>query len=368
MHQTTDDYENEDGGSREVMPDAGALMLLARAEIDGQIATARAFPRKMSGFVREARELATVSQDVAESCIYSLPRGKGAQKTTITGPSVRFAEILSYGFANSRAGARVVDTDGAFVTAQGVFHDLEKNTMVTMEVKRRITDKNGRRYNEDMIGVTGNAAASIAFRNAVLRAIPKALWLPIYEAARMVAVGDLSTLDQRRRLALAWFQHKGVTEDMVLAKLELGGVEDIGLDELEYLTGIKTAMRDGSITAEAAFGVERPENPTTTSAQDAGKLAAEFRARAGGGQAAGTTQNADPAPAVESTDAAAAAEHPIATAMRAAKKRDELDDLADRATAELVKGDPLRTWLTTTLYDEQLARIEAEQAQLPGVL
>lgn len=364
------DYENEDGSSREVKPDAGAIALLARAEIDGQIATAKAYPRKMGAFVREALELATVSEDVAESCIYSLPRGKGESRTTITGPSVRFAEILSYGFGNSRAGARVVDSEGGFVTAQGVFHDLEKNTMVTMEVKRRITDKHGRRYNEDMVGVTGNAAASIAFRNAVLRAIPKALWLPVYEKARMVAVGDLTTLDQRRKLCLAWFQHKGVTEEMVLAKMELVGIEDIGLDELEYLTGIKTAMRDGSTSVESAFGPERAENPQATRA-DPGKVAGELRARAARGKEAPTAA-ADAGAAADEAglpqagtaepDPAPEYQHPMADRMRAAKKKAELEAVYDDVLATVPKGED-RTALAQ-VYEDELARIERDFGKL----
>lgn len=55
------------------------------------------------------------------------------------------------------------------MTAQGVFHDLERNVAITYEVRRRIVDKNGRRYKPDMIGVTANAACSIALRNAILR-------------------------------------------------------------------------------------------------------------------------------------------------------------------------------------------------------
>ncbi|MFN8826683.1 MAG: hypothetical protein ACK501_17070, partial [Planctomycetota bacterium] len=47
---------------------------------------------------------------------------------------------------------------------------------------RRITGKNGRRYSSDMIGVTGNAACSIALRNAVFRGIPRAFWIDIYDA------------------------------------------------------------------------------------------------------------------------------------------------------------------------------------------
>lgn len=239
--------------------DTSALIAINRAEIDGQIATARAFPRSVTAFKREATELVTLDADMAEACIYALPRdGK-----TVAGPSARFAEVIQHAFGNNRGGARVVAQDGEFITAQGVYHDLEKNVQVTMEVQRRITDKHGRKFKPDMIGVTGNAAASIAHRNAVLKGIPKALWLPIYEAARKVAIGDVTTLVDRRTHALAWFQNVNVTPEMVCAKLGAAGVDDIGLPELEILTGLRTAIREGSVSPEDAF---RPDVESTVRA------------------------------------------------------------------------------------------------------
>jgi len=229
--------------------DSNALIAISRAEIDGQIATAKAYPRSVTSFVREATELVTLNVEMAEACIYALPRdGK-----TIAGPSARFAEIIQHSFGNNRGGARVVAQDEKFITAQGVYHDLEKNVQVTMEVQRRITDKSGRTFKADMIGVTGNACCSIAHRNAVLKGIPKALWLPIYEAARLVAVGDITTLVDRRDKALAVFQKYGITPAQVCTKLNIEGVADIGLDQLEILTGLRTAIREGSTTPEAAF-------------------------------------------------------------------------------------------------------------------
>lgn len=276
-------------------PDVGTMVAIQRAEIDGQIATARAFPRSVSAFMREAKELVTLDADMAEACIYALPRdGK-----TVAGPSARFAEIIQNSFGNNRGGARVVAEDGDFIVAQGVYHDLEKNVQVTMEVRRRITDKHGRKFKADMIGVTGNAACAIAHRNAVLKGIPKALWLPIYEAARQVAVGDVTTLVDRREKALGWFQNVNVTPAMVCAKLGVEGVEDIGLPELEILTGLRTAIRDGSMSPEAAFTVETESTaraPTNVSSM------AEVAARVAAKRGKPSTPDAGPSSSSEASD------------------------------------------------------------------
>lgn len=227
----------------------GVLALVAKAELDQQITTARAYPRSVKRFRDECMNMATLTEQVAAECIYALPRdGK-----TIEGPSARLAEIVASAWGNCRAGARVVDEGKEFITAQGVFHDLERNVAITYEVKRRITGKNGKRFSADMIAVTGNAACSIALRNAVFKGVPKAFWSDIYQAARMAAVGDVKTLANKRADALAYLQKMGVTQTLVLAVLDVEGVEDIGVEQLATLRGLITAIRDGETTIEEAF-------------------------------------------------------------------------------------------------------------------
>lgn len=254
-----------------LVPEEGMTALLNRSEIEQQIATARRFPRSVKKFRDEALQMVTLSESVAEQCIYALPRdGK-----TIEGPSARFAEVIASAWGNCRAGARVVDDSGEFVTAQGVFHDLERNVAITYEVQRRITGKNGRRYSADMIGVTANAACSIALRNAILKGVPKAFWDDMYGAARQVIMGDIKTLSNRRASAVAAFQKFGVSADQIVTKLGIAGVEDISLEHLVVLKGLLTAIKDGDTTPEDAFGAgqkaaDRPGlQPYTDAAFDA---------------------------------------------------------------------------------------------------
>lgn len=225
------------------------LAIINSAEIDKQISTAHQYPRDVATFTKQAVQLVTMNEQVAQECIYALPRdGKN-----IEGPSARFAEIVASCWGNSRSGARVVNEDHEFVTAQGVFHDLERNAAITYEVRRRIIDKHGRRYNLDMIGVTANAASSIALRNAILKGIPKAFWQPMYDAARKMVIGDAKTLANRRADALEYLQQFGATKEMVLSTLEVSSEEEITPDHLVLLRGLATAIRDGDTTVEQAF-------------------------------------------------------------------------------------------------------------------
>jgi hypothetical protein len=238
-----------------------ALYLLTKAEIDTQIATAKAFPRSVSKCLEKAMSMVMLSEDIAASCSYSLPRGGGK----IEGKSIRLAEIVASNFQNISYGSRVVSNDGKIITAQGVCFDLENNVRSTLEVSRKITDSKGKTFSQDMQTVTGNAASAIARRNAIFSVIPSALTDSIYDKAKEVARGTVATLVTRRTKAVEYFKSIGVTEKQLCEVLEIQKIGDIDLDRLETLTGFKAAIKNGETTVKDIFEKPEPEtiNPAT---------------------------------------------------------------------------------------------------------
>jgi hypothetical protein len=236
-------------------PAQTALFLITKAEIDTQIATAKAFPRSIRDFMLKAESLATVNEDVAASCNYAVPRGG----KNIEGPSVRFAEIVVSAYGNIRAGARVIDNDGKWITAQGICHDLEANNSVTVEVKRKITGKDGRTFNEDMQTLTGNAACAIAYRNAIYKVIPAALVEGIYEKTKEVARGKAETMVARRDKALAYSKTLGITHEEICSVLGIKNVDDIDLDKLATFRGYLQAIKNAESTIDEIFRKQEME-------------------------------------------------------------------------------------------------------------
>lgn len=250
---------------------------LVRAEIDQQIATAHAYPRSITKVNRSVLSLVTMSPAAAEKCGYALPRGG----KPILGPSIRLAEIVAGQWGNCRVGSRVVHVDRIekYVEAEGIFHDLETNTATTARVRRRIVDSKGRLFSDDMIIVTGNAACSIAKRNAVLAGVPEAVWGEAYEAALAVVKGDVVTLPERRAETMKAFAAFGVTPDQIFASLEIGGMDDIGLDQIATLRTMYKSIKDGEQQVEDFFpaktgaaGVEAAKG-TATKLSDIAKAA-----------------------------------------------------------------------------------------------
>lgn len=236
-----------------------ALASIERAQVDVQISTARKYPRTLSKVKERMLSFATLDEETASSCFYTLPARRGGDDKPIQGPSVRMAEIALASYQHVKAGSRIIADDGKFLTAQAVVHDLENNVAVSIEVRRRVTSKSGARYSDDMIAVTGNAACSIALRNAVFRVVPRALITPVYEAAKRVAVGDVKSLTTKRAQIIARLKQMGAKDAAILAAVGADKIEDIDLARLEVLIGLGTAIKDGEITLETAFPGAAPK-------------------------------------------------------------------------------------------------------------
>lgn len=248
--------------------------------VDIQVTTARRFPRSIETFITRATKMATLTPDIAAACVYALPRGG----KSIEGPSARFAEIVAHAWGNLRIQAGTTGSDEKFITARGESWDVESNVAIGFEVKRRITDSSGRTYNDDMIGVTGNAAASIALRNAVLKNVPASFWRPIYLECRKVIAGDVRTFASRLDDMIKAFGVMGVTEAQICQALGVPGKADITIEHVVTLRGIHNALKENETTIEEAFpdsgGIGAPRAAQRKSAQAAAASAATEPAKA----------------------------------------------------------------------------------------
>jgi hypothetical protein len=256
----------------------------ATAMIDIQIATARQYPRSIKRFLSNATTMATLTPEIAAGCCYAKPVGKDF----VRGPSVRLAEIVYQNWGHLEAGARVIEQDARFLVAQGYCFDLETNVRNSVEVKRRITDRNGRTYSDDMIVNTANAACSIAFRNAIFRVVPRVLVDQIMARCNEVSRGGMSVAELRVK-TLAHFASLAVSPARIFARLGVAGREDITLDHVDTLRGIATAIQDGEIKVDDAFpepvaegvagAVERARAGTGTKSEVLAEVARAARER-----------------------------------------------------------------------------------------
>ena len=226
------------------------ITAMQKTALETQMEMAIKNPRDPNAAIETSKNIATQSQEVAEACMFAMPRGG----KTIEGPSVRLAEIIASQWGHVMTQARVLVIGDREITAQGRCVDLQTGNAVEVEVRRRITDKNGKRYNDDMITMTGNAACAIAFRNAVFKVIPAALVQGVYNAVKDKAIGALDKIASRRddvvgRLRKAFH----ISDERIMAAVGVKKLEDIGATEIETLLGYGTAINNGEARAQDVF-------------------------------------------------------------------------------------------------------------------
>jgi hypothetical protein len=249
-----------------------ALSTITKAEIDMQIATAKRYPRVVSKVKASMLSYATLDEETAQGCFYSLPRGG----KNIQGPSIRLAEIAASCFGNMKAGTRPIQTvttgDTPHVIVQAVAFDIENNTCISIEKRGRIFRKKGkvpgqfRDVDEDDINLAVNRCSAIALRDAIFKIVPLALVKPVMDEAKRVAIGDVKSLSAKREKVVERLKAMGAPIANVLAKVGATRIEDIDLEKLETLIGLGTALKDGETTLEDAFPAPATKAAATTEA------------------------------------------------------------------------------------------------------
>lgn len=272
--QSLDAYE-----VTQVQHDQNIIQLdtIERANVDSQIATAKQYPRDLRRAINNSIAMATLDVPTAQSCGYALPRGG----KPITGPSVHLAKIIVSNYGNIRAEAKVVQITDKQVISRGTCWDLENNVATAFEVRRSIVGRSGQRFSDDMITVTGNAANSIAYRNAVFSVIPKAITDKVYQAAQHTITGDLSDEDKiiaRRKKCIDFFKDEfGISEQEVVMLCGKQTVNQIKANEIALLLGITQSLTDGATTVDdlmKPYRKEETKNTIAAAAAEAAKNAA----------------------------------------------------------------------------------------------
>jgi len=119
-----------------------------------------------------------------------------------------------------------------------------------------------------MINMTGNAAASIALRNAIFRVIPRSYVQLILRRrnGRSRWVTRRRSTRAGRRCSTA-YRRSALPIERVLSKLGKAGIEDIGLEDVEVLIGLGTAIKNGEAQIDDLFPPVAPA-PAAPKAKD----------------------------------------------------------------------------------------------------
>lgn len=251
--------------------------VIARAELDVQISTAKAYPRNTAQCVDYAMQLATMDEATAQSCFYCLPRKeKDGTKKEIRGGSIRLAEIMANAWGNIHAATRIIENDGRHITAEGVAWDLQANVKITMQnkVSIRFGEKDGKggyTANADMQTVLSNAASAKALRNAIFKVVPKALVDRVLSHAMNYSVGDQKTMKTKIDSIFERLVKMGLDKEKIFSYYGHTALSEFTEDDCKSLIGVGTAIKEGHIKIDEVFEMEK-EASTLTAAEKVANL------------------------------------------------------------------------------------------------
>lgn len=243
-------------------PAAGALAAAENSravqEIQSALIIAKRFPRDE---IAANKRIMTACRrmSLAERALYRYPRGK----ESVTGPSIRMAEMLAQCWGNIVFGFREIERQKDSTLIEAFAWDQETNTRQTrifhVDLKRKAQ---GKFVDIDDPRDQYEHVASMAQRRVracILAAIPvDVIDAAVAEVYKTLQAGDKAgapLVDRIKRLVLAFGEY-AVTEKHIEKRLK-HAVADISVEEIVELQGIYNSLRDKVTRREDWFEVEQ---------------------------------------------------------------------------------------------------------------
>lgn len=255
----------------------------AKAEVEAAYIVALQHPRDIDD-ARVAILAACKRPRFAEAAIYAKPVGK----TTIKGPSIRFAEHAVQCMKNIRVSTNTTYEDDLHRNIHISVTDLEQNLSYGKDVTLNKTverrDCKGREVvaertnsygdtvfvviaTEDELQNKTAAAESKIIRNCGLRLIPQDIIEEAMDAcSTTMRDGGEDPALARKRLSDA-FANLGIKPSDIRAKLG-HTIDSCSPAELEELRGVYTAIKEGETTWAAYTGVPKEPQKSTITPDD----------------------------------------------------------------------------------------------------
>ena len=253
-------------GQRHDQGNAVAASVEARAvaEVKAQVLVARQFPRdprlSMERILRECDR-----PSLAEKATYTYPRGK----ETVSGPSIRLAEMMARNWGNIATGIDVIERKmvrgGVGVSVLRAFAwDLETNTYIYKQFELRhwrATKQGGYALTDDrdLYELEANMGARRQ-RACILQVIPGDVTQAALERCRSVMRNELVTQMAEKKTrepliakTISVFERMGIPQKELVGYLNNVEPGEWTADHMLRLKELKFSLDDGAITIGDVF-------------------------------------------------------------------------------------------------------------------
>jgi hypothetical protein len=225
-----------------------------RAEMNLQCSMARERPRSMRDLESRAIALATMDEQMAASCLSSLPNGrKGGRMRYAPAIGVAMAEIIGASYGNLRVDSMVVEETPGRVRARGFALDMEGNFGASSEVTEITGARGGTRWEEGPQSEMARVATAKARREAIFLVAPKTACKAVEAACVRMAFGNPEAHARSLASLAEWMSRLGIREERIWRALGIASERRLNVEQAGTLMGLRTAIADGDATLDEAF-------------------------------------------------------------------------------------------------------------------
>jgi len=236
-------------------------------EVQAALVIAKKFPRDTNAAHTAIME-SCKRISLAQQAMYSYPRGG----QTVTGPSIRLAEVLAQNWGNLEFGVRELERRNGVSVAESYCYDLQTNVrqVKVFEVAHEIQLKNKvtKKLTDprDIYELVANNGAR-RMRACILGIIPGDIVEDAVKQCRStLAKGDGAPIADRIRKVLLAFKDLGVSQEMIEKRLN-HKADLITGEEIAELQGLYNALKDKQAKRQDFFEFKEDEDPTSKSAE-----------------------------------------------------------------------------------------------------
>lgn len=236
----------------------------AIAEAQGKLVIAKRFPRDEVQAYAKAME-ACKRRGLAEKAFYQYNRGG----SSISGPTIRFAEELARCWGNVDYGIKELSQDKGKSEMQAYAWDMETNTISTQNFTNPHIREAGKQQitltsQRDIYEANANMGAR-RLRARILAILPADfVEAAIEECKRTLAGSNDEPLIDRVKKMVVSFAKFGVTADQIAKRLGRK-VETMTVDDFVEYIGIYNALKEGASKVSEWFETAPEANELTAS-------------------------------------------------------------------------------------------------------
>jgi hypothetical protein len=234
----------------------------AIAEAQGKLIIAKRFPRDEVQAYNRASQ-ACQRKGIAEKAFFSYNRGG----STVSGPTIRFAEELARCWGNIDYGIKELSQDEGKSEMQAYAWDLETNAQSVQNFTNpHIREVNGKAKmltsQRDIYENNANMGAR-RLRSRILAILPNDLVdMAIAECKKTLAGNNEEPLIDRVKKMVVAFSKLGVTQEQIETKLKRK-VDTMTADDFVEYIGIYNAIKNGESKVPEWFDCEKTSDDLT---------------------------------------------------------------------------------------------------------